>query len=306
MREIPHQQREYAIVLFYRYVDIEDPRALAHDVRTHARRSHLTGRAIIASEGINATFEGRTAELHAFCEWLTEDSRFAGIDLKFSPGTGAAFPKLSVKVRPEIVASHLPAEVHPTRDTGTHITPEELRSWYERGEEFVVIDMRNSYEYQAGHFRGSIDPGMENFRDLPKVLPKLEHLKHTKVVPVCTGGVRCEKASAYLKQQGFSDVYQLEGGIHRYLEAYPGEAFEGELYVFDQRKLWSPTPRASTKQVGTCSVCSGATNNIENCRFDDCPKQLCVCEECRTIAPVRAHFCSDACHTHAHASPIAA
>jgi len=258
--------------------------------------------AIIAHEGINATFEGHSKELHAFCEWFSADPRFADIDFKFSLGTGEAFPKLSVKVRPEIVASYLPAEIDPTKDAGTHIPPEKLRSWYERGEDFVIIDMRNSYEYQAGHFKSSIDPGMENFRDLPKVMPKLKHLAHRKVVPVCTGGVRCEKASAYLKQQGFSDVYQLEGGIHRYLEAYPGKDFEGELYVFDQRKLWSSIPRERIKKVGTCAVCSSATNNIENCRFDDCPKQLCVCEECRTIAPVREHFCSDDCHVHAHAA----
>ncbi len=287
----------YSIVLFYKYVHIDDARELASAVRCEAVELRLTGRAIIAGEGINATFEGTADAVSSFIAWLKEDERFADVDFKTSLGTGIAFPKLSVKVRAEIVASFLPPEIDPTKDTGTHIPPETLRSWYEQGEDFVIIDMRNSYEYQAGHFRNSVDPGMENFRDLPNVVHKLTHLKDKKVLPVCTGGVRCEKASAYLKQQGFSQVYQLQGGMHRYMEAYPGEDFEGELYVFDERKLWSNAPKDTIKKVGTCSVCDAKTNNIENCRFSECPKQLCVCEECRTISAVPAHFCGLECHS---------
>src|SRR5690606_14861554 len=151
-------------------------------------------------------------------------------------GTGEAFPKLSVKLRKEIVSGHLEDEdVKPWEMTGKYVSADLLHQWIEEGEDFTIVDMRNNYEYKVGHFENSINPEMDNFRDLKKVLKKIEPFKNKKVVTVCTGGVRCEKASGYLIKKGFEDVYQLENGIVTYMEKYPNKAFKGKLYVFDKR-----------------------------------------------------------------------
>jgi UPF0176 protein len=213
---------------------------------SQCERLGLTGRIIVAEEGINATLEGTNATIDKFCAAFIRDPRFADVDIKTSESDGRAFPRLSIKVRPEIVASSLPKEIDPTKDTGTYMTPEELEARIQAGKAPVIIDMRNDYEYARGHFKGSLPSGMDNFRDLPKVVGNFEDLKDVEVLPVCTGGVRCEKASAYLKAKGFTKVYQLKGGMHRYMEQYPEGAFEGELYVFDRRHNWHPKKQVTS------------------------------------------------------------
>jgi UPF0176 protein len=150
----------------------------------------------------------------------TSHGNFSDLWFKHSPGTGNAFPKLKVKVRKEIVTLGLGEEgdIDPNEITGTHLKPEELKQWIDNGEDVTIIDMRNDYEYKVGHFAGSINPKLDNFRDLAVTLPKLEHLKDKKVLTVCTYGVRCEKASGFLKSKGFNDVYQLDGGIGSYMK----------------------------------------------------------------------------------------
>ncbi len=230
----------YTVILFYKYVFISDPTQLRDRLYSQCERLGLTGRIIVAKEGINATLEGTARAIDTFVKSFTQDVRFADIDVKTSESDGKAFPRLSVKVRPEIVASLLPPTIDPTKDTGSYMAPEELQERLARGDDLIIIDMRNDYEYERGHFKGSLNSGMDNFRDLPNVVERFVHLKDKPVLPVCTGGVRCEKASAYLKAQGFKEVYQLKGGMHRYMEQYPEGAFEGELYVFDRRHHWHP------------------------------------------------------------------
>lgn len=264
----------------------------------------LTGRVILAEEGINATLEGTTENIQKYIEHLKNDKRFKHVDFKTSEGTGEAFPKLSIKVKPEICHSGLPKEIDPRRDTGTHVSPKIVHEWLKEGKDITIIDMRNTHEYAVGHFKGSIDPGMTYFRDLPKVVHKLEHLKDKPVLPVCTGGIRCEKASAYLKSQGFKEVYQLEGGMHRYMEQYPGEDFEGALYVFDNRTVWQNTPANERVVVGKCFNCHQPTEEFIDCGNDNCNAHLLACHECQ-----KAHkegdkvFCSKECmNIHAQTS----
>ena len=216
----------YQIILFYKYVHIEKPEEVKvwHD--EVCAKLGLTGRCIIASEGINATFEGTVENIAEYVKELEKDERFKNIHFKYSEGTGQAFPKLSIKVRKEIVSLHLDTcDIDPNEVTGIHL----------KGRKFYIVDMRNVYEHKVGHFAGSILPPIENFRDLPKVVEQIKHLKNKTVLTVCTGGVRCEKASGFLITQGFSDVYQLDGGIVSYMEKYPNEDFKGKLYVFDGR-----------------------------------------------------------------------
>ena len=222
----------YQILLFYKYTPIEDPEAVAAEQRRLCAEFGFTCRSIIAKEGINITLEGETAKTEEYIKIMQADPRFADIHFKRSPGTGQAFPKISVKVRKEIVSLGLGEnDFSPTDTTGKYLQPEELHEWIHSGREFYIVDMRNDYEFDVGRFEGSILPDLKNFRDLRENVGVLASLKDKTVVTVCTGGVRCEKASGFLVKNGFSDVYQLYGGIVSYMEKYPNEDFKGVLYV---------------------------------------------------------------------------
>lgn len=270
--------KQYQVLLFYGYLTIENPEATASWLRSLAETHKLLGRAIVAEEGINATFEGILEDTENFVDDFKKDPRFATIEVKRSTGAGTSFPKLSVKVRNEIVGTRFPKEVDPRVKTAPHLSPEELKQWYESGKDFVVVDMRNSYEYASGHFKNSIDPGLNNSRDLPEAVSKLEDLKDKTVLTVCTGGVRCEKMSAYLMHEGFKDVHQLDGGIHTYMEKYPGEDYEGTLYTFDRRVTMDFG--GNREVVGICRFCQGKTERYVNCANPTCHLHFLVCTNC--------------------------
>jgi len=295
---------EYQVILFYKYVTIADPAELAGRLRALAESLSLKGRLLIAEEGLNGTFEGLTADTDRFASELLEDPRFSDMQIKKSAGTGKSFPKLQVRVRKEIVGTKFPfEEVDPRIATAPRLSPEELRSWFESQQDFVVVDMRNDYEFASGHFSNSINPGLENSRDLPLALQKLEPLKGKKVVTVCTGGVRCEKMSAFLQKKGFSDVYQLDGGIHTYMEKYPAKDFLGTLYTFDGRLTMHFGGERSI--VGRCRFCEAPTERYFNCQNDSCHLHFLACDACAKDAisdgPVEKMPCGDACRAH-HAS----
>lgn len=273
------EHTRYQVLLFYAYLYIDSPTQLASDVRALAEHYRLMGRVIVAEEGINATLEGTVEESEAFVQAFMQDARFAGMHIKRSVGTGESFPKLSVKVRKEIVGTQFPQEeADPRARTAPRLSPTELRQWYEQGRDFVVVDMRNSYEFASGHFANAVDPGLEASRDLPRALPTLELLKNKTVLTVCTGGVRCEKMSAYLLSHGFEDVYQLDGGIHSYMEQYPGKDFLGTLYTFDNRLTMDfGGPR---EVIGRCHHCDGATERYINCAQVGCHVHILVCTDC--------------------------
>lgn len=282
---------EYQVLLFYKYVTVADPEALKSWIHSRARELSLTGRVIVAEEGLNGTLEGTVANTELFSKELLQDARFADMQIKTSKGTGSAFPKLSVKVRPEIVGTRFDKEkIDPRIRTAPHLRPEELKKWYEEQKDFVIVDMRNDYEFRSGHFKNSINPGLENSRDLPEALKKLEPLKEKTVLTVCTGGVRCEKMSAYLLSEGFKDVYQLDNGIHGYMEKYPGQDYLGTLYTFDKRLVMDFG--GEREIIGTCHHCSVKTETYVNCKNNACHLHFLVCEGC---AKEEGVFCSEAC-----------
>lgn len=281
----------YQVLLFYKYVTIEDPDALRSWVLARATALALRGRVIIAEEGINGTLEGLVENTTVFAQEFLADPRFSDVSVKTSTGTGDSFPKLSVKVRDEIVGTRFDKEkVDPRTRTAPRLSPEELRAWYEGQKDFVVVDMRNDYEYRSGHFKGSINPELENSRDLPAAIEKLAPLKDKTVLTVCTGGVRCEKMSAYLLAEGFSDVYQLENGIHGYMEKYPGQDYLGTLYTFDQRLTMNFG--GDREVIGRCYVCEGETESYVNCANNACHLHFLACENCQGQDGT---YCSAAC-----------
>jgi len=283
----------YQVILYYKYVKVEDPAGLAISQKLLCKRLGLIGRIIVASEGINGTLEGKTEAIAEYAKAMRNDPMFADMNIKYSQGDGKTFPKLSVKARSEIVSSHLDGTVSPLNRTGKYLSSEELHDWFESGKEFYIVDMRNDYETQSGHFEGSILSGMGNFRDLPKVLDTLADLKNKTILTVCTGGVRCEKASAFLLENGFADVYQLKDGIVTYMEKYPNQHFKGKLYVFDQRILIAFNPEDPAHQViGHCLRCSQFSERYVNCANDECHLHFICCENC---AENGRAFCSEKC-----------
>ena len=214
---------------------------------------------------------------------MKKDKMFGDIIFKKSAGTGKAFPKLQVRVRKDLVSDYTADwGVDPAEITGQYITAEELHEWIQKKKKFYVMDMRNDYEYKSGHFAGSILPEIETFRDLPKVLPQLKKYNDRPIVTVCTGGIRCERASGLLLKHGFTNVYQLKDGIVTYMEKYPNEDFKGKLYVFDNRILMGFETESSNHEViGKCAGCGKSSEEYINCTNDNCHRHLIVCALCR-------------------------
>ena len=301
-------QENFQIILFYKYIHIEDPEKTAEKERAVCEGLGLKGRCIIAFEGINATYEGTKENIQKYIKELEKDSMFLNIHFKLSSGTGNAFPKLSIKVRKEIVSLHLAddgvCDIDPNQITGIHLKPEELHEWIKDKKEFYIVDMRNAYEHKVGHFAGSILPSIENFRDLPRVVEQITHLKNKTVLTVCTGGVRCEKASGFLISQGFTDVYQLDGGIVSYMEKYPNEDFKGKLYVFEGRvAMGFYTNDEKHEVVGRCDSCGNTSENYVNCSNPVCHRHFINCEKCLERNDGKA-FCAGGCVLSRHGRKI--
>jgi UPF0176 protein len=248
------------VLLFYKYVGIENASILMERERAVCEVLNLKGRIIIAGEGINGTVEGTHEATEKYINHLKSDKRFKHMDIKESEGSGNAFPKLSVKVRNEIVATKLPTHINPNKNGARHILADEMHKMYKDGDDFVVVDMRNDYELASGYFKNTVDIGLKNSRDLnsEEVMDKLRIHKDKKIIAVCTGGVRCEKMAGYLVDQGFKDVSQLYNGIHSYMEKFPGEDWLGTLYTFDQRVTmnFGGDKDGNRVIVGKCTHCT--------------------------------------------------
>ena len=264
----------WPVILFYKYVPIADPQTFAQEQRGLCASLGLKGRVLIASEGINGTLAGPSEAIDHYTSALKLDERFADVAFKVSGGDEHTFPKLVVKARPEIVtlgAGPLEADQH------NQLSPAEWKRMIEEDPDVVLLDVRNRFESDAGKFEGAVVCEIENFRDLPAYVEKLEPLKEKKVLMYCTGGIRCEKASALLRSRGFNDVFQLHGGIVTYQEQFGNEHWQGECFVFDQRM----TVRVDDGlvQIGRCAHSGRATSRFVNCLHDPCHKLFLLAEE---------------------------
>jgi UPF0176 protein len=269
----------YTVLLFYKYVTIKNAPELMVYLRGVCEALSLKGRIILAEEGINGTLEGKTENTDKFISLLVSDRRFKDVDVKKSGGNGNAFPKLSIKVRDEIVSTKFPKSINPRKKTAEYIKPEELHEWYEKGKDFVVIDMRNSYEIKSGAFEKTVNPGLKASRDLPSAIEKLKVYQDKNIVTTCTGGIRCEKMSAYLLDQGFKNVYQLHNGMHSYMEKYPGKHFKGTLYTFDNRKVMDFG--GEREIIGKCEDCGIATEEYYDLLLESKEEeQVLLCNAC--------------------------
>lgn len=226
----------YSVVTFYKFVSLDRLPERQHALLELCQAHHIKGTILLATEGINATLAGLPDDLNLVIEYLRADESFADLQLKYSTATASPFQRMKVKLKSELIPLGMP-EIDPSQRVGTYVSPEQ---WNEliTDPDVVLIDTRNDYEVAIGTFQGAQNPHLQHFRQFPDYAH--EHLdphQHKKVAMFCTGGIRCEKASALLLEQGFSEVYHLQGGILNYLEHVPPEVstWEGECFVFDER-----------------------------------------------------------------------
>jgi UPF0176 protein len=275
----------HKVLLYYRFTPIADPEAVRLWQHLLCSQLGLTGRILISRHGINGTVGGEADALRRYARATREYSGFRGMDIKWSAGTGADFPRLSVKVRDEIVTFGAPDELEVDADGvvggGQHLQPHELHELLAERPDAVLFDGRNRFEASVGRFRGAVVPDADTTRDFVDLLDSgaYDHLKDKPVVTYCTGGVRCEVLSSLMRSRGFEEVYQLDGGIVRYGERYGNAGlWEGSLYVFDQRQTVDFGADAAV--LGSCAACGAPTGGMGNCRLWSCRKQVPVCGAC--------------------------
>ncbi len=224
------------IAALYKFVGLPDFRELQQPLLDFCNTRQIKGTLLLAHEGINGTVAGTRQAINELLDYLKSDPRLADLDHNVSLDDGTHFFHMKVMLKKEIVTMGV-EDIDPTQTVGTYVEPKDWNALIS-DPDVVLVDTRNDYEYEVGTFEGAINPKTETFRELPKfVAENLDPTKHKKVAMFCTGGIRCEKSTAYLKQQGFSEVYHLKGGILKYLEDVPEEKslWRGECFVFDNR-----------------------------------------------------------------------
>ncbi|MBX8995162.1 rhodanese-related sulfurtransferase [Corynebacterium testudinoris] len=283
------------ILLYYRFTPIADPKAVMLWQRDLCESLGLRGRILISTHGINGTVGGDIAACKKYIRKTRDYPGFKDMEFKWSEGGAEDFPKLSVKVREEIVAFGAAGELKVDEGGvvggGVHLKPEEVNELVDaRGDDVVFFDGRNAMEAEIGKFKGAVVPDVNTTHDFLAEIEsgKYDWMKNRPVVTYCTGGVRCEILSSLMKNRGFEEVYQIDGGIVRYGEKFGNQGlWEGSLYVFDKRMHVEFGD--DYQELGHCIHCHAATNNFINCANEDtCRQQALVCETC-AASPSTAH-----------------
>ncbi|MCC5939364.1 MAG: rhodanese-related sulfurtransferase [Lunatimonas sp.] len=271
------ENEKYLILLYYCYAQIEDPEAYREEHHLFCIENNIRGRIIVSSEGLNGTVSGLEADCQRYMDYVRSDPRFADTEFKIDTHDQHAFAKIHVRAKDEIVHSGL-KHLNPREKTGKHLKPLEFKAMKDR-EDVVILDVRSDYEHKLGHFKNALRLDIENFRDFPEKVKELAHLKDKKILTYCTGGIKCEKASAFLLDQGFEDVYQLHGGIIKYGMEAGGEDFEGKCYVFDNR-VAVDVNQVNPTVVSTCYICGTKSDRMVNCANPVCNIHVPICESC--------------------------
>ncbi|WP_047151355.1 oxygen-dependent tRNA uridine(34) hydroxylase TrhO [Aneurinibacillus tyrosinisolvens] len=289
--------KPYRVLLYYKYVHIEDPVQFSEEHLAFCKELGVKGRIIVAEEGINGTLSGTPEQTDRYMDELRKDPRFADMFFKIDEADEPAFKKIFVRAKDEIVTWRFEEDVNPNETTGKHLSPKEF---YEQlqDEDVIVIDGRNDYEYELGHFRNAIRPGVKTSREFPEwIRENLSQFKDKKVLTYCTGGIRCEKLSGFLIKEGFKDVSQLEGGVVTYGKdpEVQGRLFDGKLYVFDER-ISVPVNRTEEDVIiSKCHHCGKPEDRYVNCANPWCNVQHFCCTECEDK---HKRSCSKECEEH--------
>jgi len=277
------------ILLYYKFTPILEPEIVRLWQRALCEKLNLKGRILISEHGINGTVGGELKDLKTYVKETKQFAGFKDMVFKWSDGDRDHFPRLSIKVRPEIVsfgaANELQVDETGVVDGGTHLKPTEVNELVNRyGDDVVFFDGRNAYEAAVGRFKNAVVPNTRTSKDFIAELDsgRYDHLKDKKVVTYCTGGIRCEILTPLMKHRGFKEVYQIDGGIVKYGEEFGDDGlWEGSLYVFDNRMSLKFSDKA--KDIGECIHCGNKTSNYENCALVSCNDLVLICETCKQV-----------------------
>lgn len=267
------------ILLYYKYIDIQYPEQVMKWLKKLCADLSLKGRIIIAHEGINGTVGGELKNIELYKTIMQKNPLFADLIFKESEGSADYFPRMRIVVKNEVVHLGLDTATITAKNGGTHLTPQQTHELIaSNNNNLVLLDARNSIESRVGTFVGAITPPIETFRELPSYIDNnLEQFKDKDVLMFCTGGIRCERASAYLKSKNIAkNVYQIDGGIHTYTDEFPDGFFRGKNYVFDGRL----TMKINDDILGTCDICSIKYDEYTNCLNATCNKHFICCKKC--------------------------
>ena len=283
---------KYQTLLYYCYSPIENAEQFASDHLEFCKSLHLVGRIIVADEGLNGTVSGSPEACKAYMDAIYADGRFNHTEFKIDDVDEPSFIKMHCRYKPEIVHSGLrdPKEIDPNQQTGIHLEPQDFMEMKDR-EDVVVLDVRSNYEHNVGKFKNAVTLDIENFREFPEKIKELEQYKGKKILTYCTGGIKCEKASALLLKEGFEDVYQLHGGIIKYGKEAGGKDFEGKCYVFDNR-VTVEVNSTNPVVISTCKNCGTTTPKMINCANPTCNEHFTQCDAC---GEKLEGCCSEAC-----------
>lgn len=280
-----HMQK---ILLYYKFTPITDPEAVKLWQKTLCDGLDLRGRILVSRQGLNGTVGGEMDDLKTYIKETKKFAGFKDIVFKWSDGGREDFPRMSVKHRRELVGfqnsdDEFDVDEHGVVGGGQHIKPKQVYEMVEQyGDDVVFFDGRNAHEAKIGKFKNAVVPNTNTSRDFIAELEsdKYDDIKDKKVITYCTGGIRCEAISAMMKKRGFTDVYQIDGGIVKYGEAYGDDGlWEGSLRVFDNRMTVDFSDH--TKVIGECTHCGSKTSNFENCALAECNDLVLICEECK-------------------------
>ncbi len=291
---------KYQLLTFYTFVDIPESELdiVAQEHLDFTRDIGLRWRVYIGHEGISSTVTGNEGQCWAYRQFLDTSKYFqniSDIDSKSTPVDDHAFPRMSVKIRNEIVTLGEKVTAEDVRKYHKEITIEDFhRVLEENPEDYAILDMRNDYEYRLGHFKGAISAGTDNFREVPKLLEKYKkEFDWKKVVFYCTWGIRCEKASVIMNKAGMNDLYSLQGGVVKYVNEYNDGNWLGNLYTFDGRVSTNIGDKNTHTTIAECLYTWAKTDNCENCRYAPCNARIIA-----TPSAYKKHlwFCSKECY----------
>ncbi|MGV8877844.1 MAG: rhodanese-related sulfurtransferase [Sphingobacteriaceae bacterium] len=285
----------YHTLLYYCYSTIADAGQFADDHLKFCKSLNLVGRIIVADEGLNGTVSGTVAACETYMNTLHADLRFAKIDFKVDEVSEPSFIKMHVRYKSEIVHSglHDPKMINPQEKTGIHLDSKAFLEMKDR-EDVLILDVRSNYEHSLGKFKNALTLDIDNFRDFPAMIDTLANYKDKKIITYCTGGIKCEKASALLLHEGFPEVYQLHGGIIKYGKEAGGKDFEGKCYVFDNR-LSVDVNSINPELISTCYNCGAKTAKMINCANPECNEHFTQCDDCGYNLD---GCCSETCKEH--------
>jgi UPF0176 protein len=282
------------VLLYYRFTPIADPQAMMLWQKTLCESLGIKGRILVSPHGINGTVGGDMSALKKYVKQTKKYPGFRGIDFKWSEGTGNEFPRLSVKAKKELVSFGNPDEIKVDENGvvggGVHLKPFQVDQLVaERGDDVIFFDGRNAFEAKIGKFKNAIVPDVTSSQQFVEEIEsgKYDHLKDKPIVTYCTGGIRCEILSVVMKNRGFNEVYQIDGGIVRYGNKFGNDGlWEGSLYTFDNRL--SIDFAANPALIGECDYCKAPTRQFYNCTTASCHQLALLCEPCGADASSRA------------------